>query len=542
MQKLKLTGLSILSGLLMGLSWPATGNLAPLFFVALLPLLYMEYTIGQNPEKLKSRHLYFNAFLCFLTFHTFTTWWIWFASEAGMLMAVVLNSIFMGIVFLWFHKIKKHFGARKGYLALVFFWIAFEWLHYHWEFSHPWATFGNTFANYTGLIQWYEYTGVLGGSLWVLVVNILVFQLFRKTFILGESFKSQLKPISLILGILVIPMVISLLMYNSYEEVEKPSEIVIVQPNIDPYKDKFGRMTEAQQADRILGLVRKEITPSTQYVIAPETAIPRGSLEDELELNYGIIEIRKLIKDFPQVKFIIGASTYINYYEGREKPTVSARQNPQTKMWYDAFNSALLLDKSPELQIYHKSKLVLGVERLPYAKLLAPLEDFAINLGGTFGSLGTALEADVFDSSSTNPIAPVICYESIYGDYVGDYINKGAKMIFIITNDGWWEDTPGYKQHLSYARLRAIESRRSIARSANTGISCFINQRGDVINATDWWEQDVISGQINSNDKVTFYSTYGDFFGRIFAAISVILILWYWSQRIKNKYGIQLEK
>lgn len=536
MQKLKLIGLSILSGLLMGLSWPATGNLAPLFFVALLPLLYVEYTISQNPEKLKSRHLFCYAFLGFLTFNTFTTWWIWYASEAGMLMAVILNSIFMGIIFLWFHNIKKRLGNKKGYFALITLWIGFEWLHYHWEFSHPWSTFGNTFANYTKIIQWYEYTGVLGGTLWILVVNILAFRIFRKTLILGESLKTNLKPIIAIVLIITIPSIVSLITYSNYKEVDNSSEIVIIQPNVDPYRDKFDRMTEPQQIDRILSLARKKITPNTKYVIAPETAIPRGSVEDELDYNYGIIEIKKLISEYPQLKFVIGASTYIDYQQGGEKPTASARQNPQTKVWYDAFNSALLVDNTPTIQIYHKSKLVLGVERLPFAAILAPLEDFAINLGGTLGSLGTAEKAGVFDSNTTNSIAPVICYESIYGDYFGDYVANGANLAFIITNDGWWEDTPGYKQHLAYARLRAIENRRSIARSANTGISCFINQRGDIVDSTKWWEQDVLSGKINSNDKLTFYTTNGDVLGRLAAAIATLLLLWSWSLKIKAKF------
>lgn len=531
MQKLKLTGLSILSGLLMGISWPATGNLAPLFFVALLPILYVEYTVSQNPEKFKSRHLYFNAFLCFLTFNTYTTWWIWHASEAGMLMAVILNSIFMGIVFLWFHKIKKRFGNKKGYLSLLFFWIAFEWLHYHWEFSHPWSSFGNTFANYTSLIQWYEYTGVLGGTLWLLIVNILVFELFRKIFVLGEKLKTKLKDIAIILSIVAIPMVISIIMFNTYEEKVAPNEIVIIQPNIDPYLDKFGRMSEAQQIDRILALASKKVNETTEYVVAPETAIPRGSVENELEYNYAIKQVRLFIKKHPHIKFVIGSSTYINYQQGGKKPTKSARQNKQTKIWYDAFNSALMLDTSSTIQLYHKSRLVLGVERLPFAKILAPLENFAINLGGTFGSLGTAKEPVNFN----NKIAPIICYESIYGDYFNDFTLKGAKLVFIITNDGWWEDTPGYKQHLAYARIRAIENRRSIARSANTGISCFINQKGDIINPTEWWEQDVIAGNINSNDEITFYTRYGDYIGRTFAAISVILLIWYWTLSIKKR-------
>src|SRR5207247_2436074 len=111
----------------------------------------------------------------------------------------------------------------------------------------------------------------------------------------------------------------------------------------------------------------------------------------------------------------------------------------------------------------------------------------SIDLGGTSGSLGMQKERTVFKTQSTinNPqsaifIAPAICYESIYGDFLSAYIRNGAEFIAVITNDGWWGDTPGYIQHENYARLAAIEFRRDIARSANTGISCFINQKGDI--------------------------------------------------------------
>ncbi|MCB9336116.1 MAG: apolipoprotein N-acyltransferase [Flavobacteriales bacterium] len=532
MQKIKLIGLSILSGLLMGVSWPETGGLSPLFFIALIPLLYVEYTIYQN--KIKSIVLFYNAYIAFLTFNTFTTWWIWYASDAGMIMAEVLNSLFMSTIFLWFHSIKKKLGENKGYFALIVLWIGFEWLHYNWELSHPWSTFGNVFANHVQLIQWYEYTGVLGGSLWVLLVNILIFQLFRKTFILGEKIKTQTKLISTISFTLLIPIVSSYFIYTNYQEEENPIEVVVIQPNIDPYKDKFGGMTEAEQIDRILSLAKEKTTINTDFVIAPETAIPRGFVEAEAELNYGIIQIRKFLENFPKTKFIIGASTYIDYPISPEKPTESARIDKNKGGWYDAFNTALLIEKGKEINYYHKSKLVLGVEKLPFADLLSPLESFAINLGGTMGSLGTENEAKFFKTEKGN-IAPVICYESIYGDYVKDYVKKGADAIFIITNDGWWEDTPGYKQHLSYARLRSIETRRSIARSANTGISCIINQKGEVFDKTDWWKQVVISSSINLNSEKAFYTQHGDYLGRISIFIAGLLLLWSISIHYKNK-------
>ena len=133
-------------------------------------------------------------------------------------------------------------------------------------------------------------------------------------------------------------------------------------------------------------------------------------------------------------------------------------------------------------------------------------------------------------------LAPVICYESIYGEWVAQQCRKGANLIAIITNDGWWKDTPGYKQHVSFASLRAIENRRSIVRSANTGTSCFVNQRGDILQATKWWEEDVIRGTLNLNNEQTFYTLYGDVMGRSFAFVAVLLIIFTFVKRFKKKH------
>lgn len=521
--KLKLLLIAIFGGFLMGISWPETGGLSPLFFIALIPLLYVENVVYKN--EVASRFLFLAGFLCFLTFNTFTTWWIWFASDAGMIIAVVLNSLFMSTIFLWFHSIRKKLGENKGYFALIALWLGFEWLHYNWEISHPWSTFGNVFANSTSLIQWYEYTGVLGGSLWVLLTNVLIFKLLVKVTHHKESLKENIRLISLITSIVIIPIVISLTIFYNYKIDKNDVEVVVIQPNIDPYTEKFGGMSEYDQIERILSLAKEKATEETDYIIAPETAIPRGFYEDQAESNRAIIAIRNFLENYPNAVFVIGASTYIHYPESDVKPTSTARPSYDSNGWFDAFNSALQIKLGEPIQYYHKSKLVLGVEKLPFAFLLSPLEDFAIDLGGTMGSLGTEKEAKIFNSQYAN-VAPVICYESIYGEYFSEYINKGANAAFIITNDGWWEDTPGYRQHLAYARLRCIETRRSIARSANTGISCVINEKGDISNQTVWWQPDSFNTKISLNESLTFYSKHGDFTGRIAAFIAMLLLFW----------------
>ena len=107
-------------------------------------------------------------------------------------------------------------------------------------------------------------------------------------------------------------------------------------------------------------------------------------------------------------------------------------------------------------------------------------------------------------------IAPAICYESIYGEFMSNYVRNGANLICIITNDGWWKKTPGHKQHMNYARLRAIETRTWVARSANTGISCFIDPYGNVFNPQPYNTAAAIKLTISRPVYKTFFVHYGD--------------------------------
>ncbi len=177
------------------------------------------------------------------------------------------------------------------------------------------------------------------------------------------------------------------------------------------------------------------------------------------------------------------------------------------------------------LQLYHKSKLTPGVEILPSFNGLKWLEKYAIDLGGTVGSLGMDPVRKVYSTVNTVPVSPAICYESIFGEFFAKFVKNGAQIMIIITNDGWWGNTAGHRQHFSFTHLRAIETRRSIARSANTGISALIDQRGDVHQVTGYWKPAVIKGTMNANAKITFYVKYGDYIARYLTVIGGIIFL-----------------
>jgi apolipoprotein N-acyltransferase len=117
---------------------------------------------------------------------------------------------------------------------------------------------------------------------------------------------------------------------------------------------------------------------------------------------------------------------------------------------------------------------------------------------------------------------PVICFESVFGEYCSRITLRGANILLAITNDGWWKDSPGSWQHFSYLRLRALETRRAIVQSANTGISGIINQRGDVLKKTEINSLAAIQSSIQLNQEITFYVGFGDYLGRICLILSAL--------------------
>ena len=408
-------------------------------------------------------------------------------------------------------------------MSLIVFWVAFEYLHINWDLSWCWLTLGNGFLNNISLVQWYEYTGVLGGSIWVLLINILLF-VFLKNIILVRNQKLIKNTRWMILIILLTPIIFSIIRYATYKEKKAPYSFISLQPNIDPYKKFAG--TDNQQLDVLLNLSDSLMDDNVDFVIAPETAIPTTLWEEDLD-NYLVIRrLRNYVKEHKNIRFITGLSSR-KTLPVDQPLTTAARKFADADLYYEAYNTAMQLEHNSNIQLYHKSKLVLGVEKMPFMESLSFMKDIAIDLGGTTGALGIQTERTNFSSPNDSiKIAPAICYESIFGEFMTGFVRNGANVLLVITNDGWWEDTPGYKQHKSLARLRAIECRRSVVRSANTGISCFINQRGDVIKPTKWWVRTAIKHDVNANDKITFYVRYGDILGRISGFLSVLIILY----------------
>lgn len=513
--------LSVISGLMLGMSWPVNG-IVFLVFLGFIPLLYIE-DYFYRLKKGEGKQLFLYTYPAFFIWNFYTTWWVYKASFFGGAAAIICNAFFMSMVFQVFHFTRVKKGNITGFASLIFYWIGFEYLHLNWDLSWPWLTLGNAFSNTTGWIQWYEYTGVFGGSLWILSVNIFIFHFIQYVYNSGKIKDKQAYLKILIPALLIlVPILISRYIYSNYKENKSPVNIVVVQPNIDPYHEKFSESSESQ-IEKFISLANSAVDSSTLYLVGPETALPDGIWEEEIHYSKSVQMLKEFLSKYPNLKLITGLSSFRRIHEADEG--TATRKSKEQNINYEAYNTAIQINPDGNITFYHKSKLVPGVEQMPYPAIFGFFEKFAIDLGGTSGSLGKQKERSVFTSKENISIAAAICYESIYGDFLSGFIRNHANLLFIITNDGWWGDTPGYRQHLSYGKLRAIEFRRDIARSANTGISCFINSRGEIRQATEWWKPAVIKDELNKNDVITFYAKHGDYLGVICSFFSVFVFL-----------------
>ena len=535
--------LSLISAMLLSISWPTYG--IPFFiFFALVPLLMMEHDISKfSGIKNKGSLIFGLSYICFLIWNIVTTGWLYGSKNPdgthslfAVAVPVILNSLFYSFIFQLYHWYKNAQGTYWGLTFFVAIWMCFEKFHLSWELTWPWLNLGNVFANYPKIIQWYDTLGATGGSFWILLINVYAFYTLR-IWEAGRKRKSlTINSSVLVIGIAV-PMMISLVKYNNFDEKPIGSvNVLMLQPELDPYTEKYSKDSLTILND-LLTLAETNSKGQIDYYIGPETSIPGfGSIsENGFEQSMLLNTVKGFLSRHPKSVFATGISSHRFYTDENEK-SETAYQTSEG-MYVDSYNSAVQIIPNQKVEVYHKGKLVPGVEIFPYINVLKPLlGDAMLNLGGTTASLGVDKKRTAF-GNPYNPgkLAPIICYESIYGEFVTDYVKEGANFLAIMTNDSWWGVTQGHQQLMAYARLRAIETRREIARAANSGISAHINARGDVLADTLYGDKTTLFAKVNLYEGLTFYTRAGDLLSRISVFVLGFLVFYTLIKKFQNR-------
>lgn len=501
--------LLFIPGLLLWLAWPPIGVFVFLF-LGFIPLFEID-----NRFASRSRWAwYLSMYAALFIWNLLSTWWVWNSSDWGAVTMLIANSFLMTIPWMLMRLSRKFLDAKQSEILLIIFWMLFETVHQRWDLSWPWLTLGNGFAGATWFVQWYDITGTMGGSFLVLLVNLLLFRWLK-----FGSHKNA-KWAAIWLGFAACLSLAKL--YVPTEPKGKKIQVVALQPSFDPWHEKFSR-DPADMIQEMIAISEKSIDSNTDLLVWPETSLVASIDVQNPQHDYQIGLLREFHKKFPKLELLTGADMQQIYRNCTQRPNATARPTGTKTIWWDSYNSALFLDSQNHISFYHKSKLVPGTEQMPLTNWFPAINDLAVSLdeNSTTGSLGTSDSVVLFGK---NKIIPAICYESIYGDYLTDFAKKGGEMIAVITNDAWWGKTPGYQQHMAYAKLRAIEQRKWVVRSANTGITCFIDPKGNEIKSTEWYTKTAIKHDILLSPSLTIYCNLGD--NVILLVLFGVLLIW----------------
>ena len=513
--------LTLASGLLLGLPWH-TPALFFLIFFAWVPLLLLEEEIRHQANP----YAVFNyAFVSFLLWNIIGTWWITQAHFVGAILIILSNSLLQALVFWLVSRIRSILRIPMLFPFLII-WMGYEHFHLFWDLAWPWLNLGNALATAPELIQWYEFTGVRGGTLWIILTNATIFGVYHTYREKGPGY--SVPAVATLLMLMMIPPIGSYYIGRNFEEREggETVKIALIQPNLDPYTEKFNPQNHARHVAEFFKTADAMIDDETQFLLGPETLIVEQIDESDPGSSLYFRNLLKFRQKYPKLNILLGVHSYRKLSSDDIPP--GSRFNRDKNFYYEAFNTALFLpagsDSAP--QYYHKTKLVPLFERMPFVQYLSFLGKYSLELGGYTGTYSRRQENTTFimpDESMA--IVPIVCYESIFGPYCARNLPEEKGFICMITNDGWWKNTPGYVHHFNFSPVRAIESRRDFVRVANTGISAIINARGLVIARTPWWEKATLKGKVHLREGRTFFARNGDYIGRISLVIGGCLIV-----------------
>ncbi len=509
--------LALTSGLLLGIPWTIPSFFF-LIFVAWPPLFRLEEELHNGPN----RYALFNyAFVAFLLWNLLGSWWVMQAQWLGAISIFLANALLQALVFWWASRVRTILKI-PFFFPFLFIWLGYEYFHNIWDLAWPWFNLGNALVTVPKLIQWVEFTGVRGGSLWIILVNFVVFKvygLFRK-----RDFRAVALVGAGILLLLWVPGILSYQLFQNFRQGEERVQIALIQPNLDPYTEKFVPEEQARHVEEFFRTAETLADEHTRYLFGPETLIVQQIDEENPQASPYYRQLMNFQRKHPGLVCIIGIHSYRKVF-GDIPP--GSRFNREKDFYYEPFNTALYLAPGTGPKFYHKTKLVPIFERMPFIQYLGFLGRFSLELGGYSGTYSNRQEETRFESTDgTQNVHPILCFESVFGPYCARNLTEKKGFLCMITNDGWWKNTPGYRHHFNFSPIRAIECRRDLVRVANTGISAIIDARGMVMAQTPWWKKATLKGEVHLHKGRTFFARNGDWLGCISLVLGVFLTIW----------------
>lgn len=495
--------LVILGGMLAGISFTPF----PFPFTVFLFFSFIPYfaVIEKRKTLLEINRA---SYLMFFTLSLITIYWVgsWQSKADPFLMigGGVLIFFYPAVLLinstLFFYSYKI-FGKEKALWLFPIIWVTGEYLLTLTDLKFPWLTLGHGLAKFTTFIQIADVVGSFGLSLIVLYTNVLLYFVIKDFFSERKYFLRYLISAFILFSFVFVYGVIKL---NEKNTDERFLKVGVVQPNIDPW-DKWESGGLEEILKNYLELSEECTKQGAKLIIWPETALPvylfAGTYSDIVDSIYSFLRKN-------DVYLLTGMPDYIVHYE---HPPTDAKLSKAGNFYYSTYNSILLLNpKSYEIQRYGKMHLVPLGEKVPFVDALPFLADWfkwGVGLSGWNVGKDTTVFNLIFDKDSVK-VAGLVCYESVFPDFVTYFVKKGSQFITVVTNDSWYGNSSGPYQHKEFAALRAVENRRAVVRSANGGVSCLINKYGITEVETEMFTRTSFVVNVPLNNQITFYTNY----------------------------------
>lgn len=494
---------ALVSGVLLCVALPGTGGLWPLLFVALVPLLLALWSV-------RPRQAVLLGLVTGLVFYLSLLYWVvialdryghlpWFISWAALFLLALVLSLFMVVFALVARRLLLGPSPVVILWALPCLWVGLDWIRSFLFTGFPWMDLGYGLWNVPKLIQIADLTGHYGVTFLLLLSNTLL-----ALFLLDWKRAARLSVLAPVIIMLLGVSGYSVWRWQSLEQWMKTAAVMpigVVQGNIDQSE----KWQPDEQSKTVAGYIRQTDSlfhgTKPSLVVWPESALPFFPENNPLTAN-----LLRLTRD-SGIGLLTGAPWY------------SVSQGPPRKIRY--YNSALLINTHGALGgLYFKTHLVPFGEYVPLKKYLWFLKPLVQTVGDfTPGAVENPI---VFKKAR---IGVLLCYESIFPRIAEKWVQAGANVLFNLTNDAWYGKSSAPHQSFAMTVFRAVETRRSVVRAANTGISGFIDPLGRVRLKSKIFVPWQATENVVLSDQVPFVVTYGHLFAPVCLVLGLVLLV-----------------
>jgi len=487
--------LAVVSGIMIGASYPPL-KLGVIVYLAFIPLI--KFMTSARPGK--AACLAFLAGLIsntialyWLAFNSGATFWVVFLSLVGAVIYLSAQWSILASVVAWFHS-----RTGKGLLMFPFLWVTMEYFQSFGLLAFPWISLATTQADYLAPIQLVEFTGIYGMTFWIILLNTQLYRLLTSPAPLLPRLRIWTAVV------LVLPWIYGygrMLSFPAQSSNEAELSIAVVQPNMGPH-EKWDRSKRQWVFEVLDSLYVEAAQKGVDMVVWPESAVPTYLRRDRFRRRF----IQNRVEEFG-VPLFTGALDF-----------------DRKDGFLKHYNSIFMFNVDGSLESYYKIHLVPLAEYNPLDAQVSLTE----NLSFGHYNPGTRY-TDFFLKESQ--FAGVICYESSFPRLVHRLVSQGARFLVVVVNDGWFGNTSEPYQHVALSRLRAVEHRMPVLRSANTGISVHVDKAGRFKSKLDLDERGIIYAGFSPSDGLTFYGRFGNLFAFLITLVTFLGGFWIWHRK-----------